>query len=89
MKAKEGFTLKKICGESIIVPEGKSNVDFTKIISMNESSAYLWEHTTGKEFSAETLADLLTQEYDIDKETALSDADAVMKQWQEAGIIEE
>ena len=43
MKIKKGFVLKDICGESIIVAEGKENIDFTKIISMNESSAFLWE----------------------------------------------
>lgn len=55
MKIKKGFVLKDICGESIIVAEGKENIDFTKIISMNESSAFLWESVKDKEFDAETL----------------------------------
>ena len=43
MKIKKGFVLRDICGENIIVAEGKENIDFTKIISMNESAALLWE----------------------------------------------
>ena len=35
MKIKKGFVLRDICGENIIVAEGKENIDFTKIISMN------------------------------------------------------
>ncbi len=89
MRVKEGFVLKKICGESIVISEGKSNIDFTEIISMNESSAYLWEKVTGTDFSAGTLAELLTQEYDIDHDIALTDAKAVLQQWLSAGIIEE
>lgn len=58
MKIKKGFVLKDICGESIIVAEGKENIDFTKIISMNESSAFLWESVKDKEFDAETLKHL-------------------------------
>ena len=40
MKAKKGFKLRTVCGESIIVAEDKENIDFSNIISMNESSAY-------------------------------------------------
>lgn len=41
MKAKKGFKLRNVCGEHVIVAEGIDNVDFTNIISMNESSAYI------------------------------------------------
>ena len=56
MKKKVGFKLRSICGEQVIVAEGKENIDFSKIISMNETSAYLWEAVEGKEFTADTLA---------------------------------
>lgn len=41
MKKKSGFVLRQVCGENIIVAEGKENIDFSSIIAMNESSAYL------------------------------------------------
>ena len=43
MKAKKGFNLRQVCGEYIIVAEGDENIDFSNIISMNESSAFLWK----------------------------------------------
>ena len=89
MKTKPGFNLRDVCGEKIIVAEGKENIDFSNIISMNESSAYLWEQITGKEFTVEELARLLTEEYEVDDETALADAAALAEQWKSAGIIEE
>lgn len=88
MHTKKGFTLRNVCGEQIIVAEGKENIDFSKIISMNESSALLWEALQGKEFTVEDAAQLLTQEYDVDSDTATHDAQLLMSQWQEAGIIE-
>ena len=39
MKAKKGFNLRNVCGEQIIVAEGKENIDFSNIISMNEFSS--------------------------------------------------
>ena len=41
MKAKKGFNLREVCGQHIIVAQGKENIDFSNIISMNESSAWL------------------------------------------------
>ena len=51
MRTKNGFNLRTVCGENIIVAEGKENIDFSNIISMNESSAYLWKEIAGREFT--------------------------------------
>ncbi len=88
MRAKPGFNIREVCGENIIVAEGEENIDFSNIISMNESSAYLWNSVKDKDFTPEDLADLLTQEYEVDDETALADAKTVSNQWIEAGIVE-
>ena len=86
MKAKPGFNLRVVCGENIIVAEGEENIDFSNIISMNESSAYLWQNIQGKEFTHEDLVDLLTQEYEVDEATALKDVKALTELWLQAGI---
>jgi len=87
MKQKKGFRLRKICGENIIVAEGIDNIDFSRIISMNESSAYLWQKTEGKDFDADELARLLCEEYDVEEIIAQRDAEALLQKWQEAGIV--
>lgn len=88
MKAKPGFNLRVVCGENIIVAEGEENIDFSNIISMNESSAYLWQNIQGKEFTHEDLVGLLTQEYEVDDATAMKDVKALTELWLQAGIIE-
>ena len=87
MKKKNGFNLRTVCGEKIIVAEGKENIDVSNIIVLNESAAYLWEKVSDNEFTAEEMAKWLTEEYDIDEETAKRDANTLAKQWMEAGII--
>ena len=90
MKAKKGFKLRQICGENIIVADGIENIDFSSIISMNESSAYLWQAIQDKEqFSTEELATLLTEQYEVDEATAKADVKALAQQWIDAGILEE
>lgn len=90
MKAKKGFNLRDVCGEKIIVAEGKENIDFSNIISMNETAAYLWEHVQKMEaFTPKEMAELLVDAYEVDNETAQADATNLLRQWQEAGIVEE
>lgn len=88
MKIKEGFELRVICGENIIVAKGIQNIDFNKIISLNESAAYLWKALEGKEFTPESMAELLRMEYEVNEATALSDAQELAKAWLEAGLCD-
>lgn len=89
MKKKTGFNLRSICGEKIIVAEGKENIDFSSIISMNETSAFLWEKAANSDFTAETFVKFLTDEYDVEYDTALADSKEIISLWHKAGIIEE
>jgi hypothetical protein len=88
MKTKKGFRLRNICGENIIAAEGIENIDFSRIISMNESSAFLWKKIEGKEFTEDELVSFLTEEYEVDEETARNDVKQLVAKWQKAGIIE-
>ena len=89
MKTKKGFNLRQVCGENVIVAEGAENIDFSSIISMNESSAYLWQNVQEKEFLHEDLVKLLTDEYEVDEATALRDVKALTDLWKQAGIIDD
>ena len=89
MKVKNGFNLREVCGEHIIVAEGDENIDFSNIISMNESSAYLWEEVQKMgTFTVDNLVELICNQYEIDEATAHKDAIALAAQWGTAGIIE-
>lgn len=88
MKAKNGFNLRTVCGENILVAEGEENIDFSNIISMNESSAYLWNRIQGKDFEVKDLVDLLIEMYEVDEKTATRDARLLVDQWKQAEIIE-
>lgn len=89
MKKKKGFNLRNVCGENIIVAEGIENIDFSKIISMNETAAYLWSSVGDKPFDNDELTRLLTEEYEVDAETARKDIAAMTEQWLQAGIIDQ
>lgn len=90
MKTIKGFRMRKLGLEHIITAEGVELINFNKMIALNESAAYLWESVQEmEEFTVETLADLLVEQYGIDRELALKDSAAVAAKWIEAGIAEE
>ena len=88
MIIKEGFVLRTICGQNVVSGEGTTQVNFSKLVSLNDTAAYLFKAVQGREFTAETLANLLLDEYEVDRETALKDAESLCAQWKEIGIAE-
>ena len=80
--------MRTICGQHVISGEGTANVNFSQLISLNESAAFLFRQVVGKEFTPETMADLLTEEYEVDRETALKDARDLCDKWLEVGLID-
>ena len=89
MKLKKGYRLRSLGQEFILVAEGLDAVDFSRMISMNESAAFLWKEVEGKDFDAEMMTALLTDNYDITRETAQNDVAALLESWSAAGLIEE
>ena len=54
---------------------------------MNESAAFLWKAVEDKEFDADTLINLLMEEYDITREVAQKDVASLLETWEHAEII--
>lgn len=89
MKVKEGFKLRNICDTHVIVAQGLKNINFSKIINLNDSAAWLWTEVEGQEFTTQELASMLTEHYEVDVEVAREDAESLVDAWLKAGIITE
>lgn len=87
MKIKNGFEMRNVCGEHVIVATGRENIDFSKVISLNESAADLFTAMEGREFEVDDMVKALTDIYDVDEATARQDAQKVAQQWLEIGLI--
>ena len=87
MRIKNGFELRNVCGENIVISYGEQNIDFCKIISLNETAAYLWKGIGDNDFDVESLVGLLRKEYDVDEQTAHKDISAMLDEWEKIGLI--
>ncbi|MBR3878463.1 MAG: PqqD family protein [Bacteroidaceae bacterium] len=89
MKVKKGFELQEVCGEFIIVPAGIENVDFSKIISLNETAADIWKSVAEmNEFSIDDMVSILMEQYEVDEQTAREDCSKIAELWKEMGLTE-
>jgi sensor domain CHASE-containing protein len=72
MKIKEGFVLKSVAGEHIVVPVGNKAIDFNGLITLNKSGKLLFE-SLKEEKTLEDLVNILLTHYEIDELTASND----------------
>ena len=73
MRIKDRLILRHVGNDYIIVKPEQDTVDMTKVYTLNESLAWLWEKLKGIDFTEDSVADLLVERYDVDKEHALKD----------------
>ncbi len=89
MKIKEGFKMRKLGREYIVVAEGSSLVNFNRMISFNDTAASLWEALSGRDFEVEDIRRFILDNYEVDERTADADAAKLARDWADAGLIEE
>ena len=87
MKFKEGYKVRSMAGENVVIMQGTAGSDMTRIISLNDSSLLLWNELQGKEFEVADVAAILVENYGIDNEMAERDAKAWIDKLAECGLI--
>ena len=88
MRIKQGCKVREIAGENVVVMPRVNGVDFTRIISLNDSALVLWQALEGKDFAIEDAADVLTSNFEVDAQTALHDAAQWVERMQECTLVE-
>lgn len=68
MKLKEGFLLREVAGETVVIPTG-ANLDLNMMITLNDTGRFLWEHLEN-ETDVDALVGALLAEYEVDESTA-------------------
>ena len=88
MKINTNYKLREVAGETIVVNQGKTGADMTRIISLNVSAKLLYERLQGCEFSLEDAAKVLVGTYGIGHEQAMNDAAVWVEALQKCKVIE-
>ena len=87
MQIKKGIVLNQVCGESFLVPMGEENIDFSKLVALNESSLLLWKRMEQGPFVVDDLVGIILDEYEIDDATARHDVEEFLNQFRAEGLL--
>ena len=89
MRIKNGFVLREVCGENVIMGEGLGAINFGKLLALNETAAWLWKNAKEMgDFTVEALTEKLCEEYEVEADQAQRDVADIIAEWQSVDIIE-
>lgn len=85
MKIKEGFLLRQVAGQTVVLPTD-ADLDLNMMITLNDTGAFLWNELQQDSNEAALTAALL-REYEVDKQTAELAVAAFVKKLDENGFL--
>lgn len=74
MKINPIYKVRKVAGENIILLQGKTSEDLTRVVAFNDSALLMWNELTGKEFSLDDAVQVLMDNYEVEESVARADA---------------
>lgn len=86
-KLKEGFILRSIVGETVVIPSG-DELNLNILIILNGTGAFLWERLE-KGSDLESLTAALLAEYDVDSQTARTAVEGFVKKLEAHGFLQD
>lgn len=85
MKIKEGFLLREVAGQNVVLPAG-ADLDLNMMITLNDTGAFLWNRLQTDCDEAALTAALLA-EYDVDAATAAASVAAFVQKLAKHGFL--
>ena len=85
MKLKEGFVLRTISGQTVVIPTGE-DLDLSMMIKLNDTGRFIWEHLE-KGTEIEELVEDMLEEYDVSREKAVEYIEQFVQKVKENGFL--
>ena len=87
MKIKDGFILRSVAGQHVVMPIGQEAVHFNGLIQLNETGKLLFEHLQ-KEATEDDLVNVLKETYEVDQATATKDVQAFINTLKSKNVLQ-
>ena len=88
MRIKDGFVVRDIMGQCVVVATGEASEDFSGMIKLNDTGKDIWQGVAdGK--SEEEIVDFIVKEYDVDEDHAKTSVEKFIGNMKDKGFIVE
>ena len=88
MKIKDGFLLKNIAGEWVVVPTGDRALRMQGAMILNDVASFIWKKLQSSVLY-EAVLDAITNDYDIKRSEAKQDLDIFLSRLQEIDALDD
>lgn len=85
MKLKEGFLLRQVAGQNVVLPDDDT-LNLNVMITLNDTGAFLWERLA-QETTQDALVAALLGEYDVEEPTARRAVEDFVKKLDANGFL--
>jgi len=87
MKIKDGYVLREVANQIIVVPTGERAINFNGVITLNQSGKFLWEQLQ-KDITFDELVKSLLNTYNVSEEIARNDIEEFIDKLKSNNILE-
>lgn len=88
MKVKDGFVMRDVAGQTMVVATGAASESFHGMVKLNETGKFIWQ-LLAEAHSEQEIASALAEAYDVSPEQAAQDVAAFIAHMREAGFLTE
>lgn len=88
MKIRNEYIMRKIAGETVIVPVGDAAARFSGMITLNETGEFIWTFLQ-EENSEDGLLNAMLEEFEVDKDRASADIASFLEILRKNNMLEE
>lgn len=87
MRLNSNLIMRKIAGETVLVPSGDMAQKFNGMLTLNTVAAFIWEHVEQVK-EREELVSLIMETFEVDEETATQDVNGFVDMMIKNGFLE-
>lgn len=87
MKIKEGFVVRKVMGNNVIIATGAQSKKFHGMVKLNDTAAEIWGYLSS-EMDVETICKTMLEKYDVDEALLRADIEKTVNTLIEQGFVE-
>ncbi len=86
MKVKDGFVLRDVAGQAVVIATGAASETFHGMVKLNATGAVIWR-AVAEGCTAEEAAERLAGQFDVPVEQAKADVDGFIEKMRAEGFL--
>lgn len=87
MKIKEGFVVRKVMGNNVVIATGAQSKKFHGMVKLNDTATEIWNYIS-EGLEADAIYEKMLEKYDVDESLLRADVKKTIKTLIDQGFVE-